>query len=507
MSERRARGRELRWRAVRWVVIALLSLLVASLLSCAPHRPWTVSAAPQVAAPAERRVAAAAEPAYVLAQGSIRLVSSLKTTLQIDAYVPKGVPRVAPFVSNLTDLLAAYQRRSNGKLKFRLIEANTYELREQAKREGLSEQPFAEEDDDKPAVGQGFLGLVFKYGDKKSVIPQLSYGRSVDLEFWITNTIRAIRNEADNIKHRIGVVTDKDELKLSDANLVANEAEGKRPSIQGILTLSFPYYQFEEVGLKSGSSAIDPDLVGLIITQPRKDYTAAELHRIDDFLMLGEKALVVYASAVTLKPNDPSLLATLSTHGLDTLLDGYGIHMNKDAVFDDGAQFRAQVLSQSGQPIWLRHCGMAHVLGGLPGPESEPLLDNTFAAFFHMNELMFPFASSLELARDKQPAEVRLAVVARSTPAAWIERTDTVDMKLREQWMPRPPLRQRILAAYAQGKLRSAFAGQPGAKPNAPSRAPRSSRVLVVSSSLFLTNPFAYAGNAPSGTTGGDPNY
>jgi hypothetical protein len=37
-----------------------------------------------------------------------------------------------------------------------------------------------------------------------------------------------------------------------------------------------------------------------------------------------------------------------------------------------------------------------------------------------------------------------------------------------------------------------------------PERAATPSRVLVISSSLFLTNPFAYAGNG-AGTSDGDP--
>jgi hypothetical protein len=69
-----------------------------------------------------------------------------------------------------------------------------------------------------------------------------------------------------------------------------------------------------------------------------------------------------------------------------------------------------------------------------------------------------------------------------------------------------PPLpRQYNLAAYARGKLRSAFAGKPVENASMPERALGSSRVLVVSSSLFLTNPFAYAGNAAIPGSSGDP--
>ena len=82
------------------------------------------------------------------------------------------------------------------------------------------------------------------------------------------------------------------------------------------------------------------------------------------------RRLVVYASAVNLKASDASMSATLNTHGLDKLLDGYGIHMNKDAVFDHGAQFRVQVMTQAGQPAWIRHRCSCHLYGAGWVPDS-----------------------------------------------------------------------------------------------------------------------------------------
>jgi ABC-type uncharacterized transport system involved in gliding motility auxiliary subunit len=454
---------------------------------------------------------------YTLSKGSGRLLSTLKTPIQVDAYIKTGLPQLDAFVRDLTDLLKEYEREGKGKFKFTLIEPNTDELRDQAKEAGLTEQPFGEMNqtsEDTAAIAQGYLGLVFKYGSEKAVIPQLPYQNADGLEFWITNKIREIRDKADDIKHRIGVVTGKDELKLSDANLVPKQGQGQGgPTLKGILEQAFPFYKVEDLDLKGGASAIDKDLVGIIITQPQKDYEEKELRRIDEFLLLGGKSLVVYASAVNLKPNDATLSATLNTHGLEKLLDGYGIHMNKDAVFDHGAQFRVQVMTQGGQPAWLRHPGIAHVINDSRMDEKDKLLDTGFAGFFRLDEVIFPFPSSLDLKRDKQPADVKLAAVARSTPATSVDKSETVDMKLREQWRPKPPQDQRILAAYADGKLKSAFAGSPMEGISPPERAPQPSRVLVVSSSLFLTNPFAYAGNGPElggqfamfGAVGGDP--
>src|SRR6187399_131353 len=308
------------------------------------------------------------------------------------------------------------------------------------------------------------MGLVLKYGSEKAVIPQIMQAEG--LEFWITNKIREIRDKAENIKHRIGVVTGKDEFKLTDANLVPKQGKGQGgPNMQGIIEQAFPFYKIEEVDLKGGKNAIDKDLVGLIVTQPQKDYDEKELRRIDEFLMLGGKALVVYASAV--------------------------IKMAKDAVFDHGAQFRIGVPLQGGGFTYIRHPGIAHVVSDARlDNENEKTLDTSFAGFFRMEEAIFPFASSLTLDKSKQPADVKVAAVARTTPATSVATSDTVDMKLRENWEPKPPQEQRIIAAIAVGKLKSAFAGSPSDAVKVPERAPAESRVLVISSSEFLTNPF-----------------
>jgi ABC-type uncharacterized transport system involved in gliding motility auxiliary subunit len=452
---------------------------------------------------------------YTLSAGSGRLIRSLNSPVQVDAYVKTGLPQLDAFVKDLTDLLKEYERAGGGKFKFTIIEPNTDELRAQAKEAGLQETPFGEANqtgDDQASITQGYMGLVLKYGSEKAVIPQLM--QADGLEFWITNKIREIRDKSENIKHRIGVITGKDELKLTDANLVAKQGKGgQSPSMQGIIEQAFPFYKLEDLDLKGGENAIDKDLVGIIITEPQKDYDEKELRRIDEFLMLGGKSLVVYASAVTMKANDATMNATLSLHGLDKLLPGYGITMNKDAVFDYGAQFRIGVPTQGGV-TWIRHPAIAHVVNDpRMDTDSDKLLDTSFAGFFRMDEAIFPFPSSLTLDKSKQPADVKIAAVARTTPQTSVEKSDSIDMKLREHWDPKPPQEQRIIAATAIGKLKSAFAGTPGDGITPADRAPTESRVLVISASEFLTNPFAYAGNGPElggqfqmfGAVGGDP--
>jgi ABC-type uncharacterized transport system involved in gliding motility auxiliary subunit len=446
-----------------------------------------------------KRLDATKADRYTLSQGSGRMIRGLKGPVQVDAYVTRGLAQMDAFIRDLTDLLKEYERAGGGKFKYTIIEPKTDELKEKAKEAGLEEMAFGEQSatgGDQASISQGYMGLVFKYGSEKGVIPQLNPGAAQGLEFWMTNKIREIRDKADNIKHKVGVVTGKDELKLSDQNLVPKQGQGGA-SIQAILSRAFPFYELVDVDLKDGETEIDKALDGLIITQPQKAYSDKDLRRVDQFLMLGNKSLAVFASAVSMKPNEAAMSATLDLHNLDKLLAGYGINMKKDAVLDFGSQFRIGIITPTGGVSAIRHPGIAHVVDDRNFDEKERLLDTSFAGFFRMEEILFPFPSSLEILRDKQPSDVKISVIARTTPAASASTEGTIDMKMRPGWQPKPPFEQRVIAAVAEGKLKSAFAGSADDAIKAPDRSLAPSRVLVVSSSEFLTNPFAYSGNGP----------
>src|SRR5882762_10105338 len=191
---------------------------------------------------------------FTLSQGSARLVGTLKSPLQVDAYVTKGLPKLDAFVRDLTDLLKLYQQRGGSKFQYTIIEAKSEEQRQAAKEAGLKDVAFgegSETGEDQASIAQGYMGLVFKFGSEKEVILIIQPDRADGLEFWISNKIREIRDKADDIHHKIGVITGKDEIKLTDTNLVpAPGGRGGGPSKKGIIDQEFPFYKIEDVDLK-----------------------------------------------------------------------------------------------------------------------------------------------------------------------------------------------------------------------------------------------------------------
>jgi ABC-type uncharacterized transport system involved in gliding motility auxiliary subunit len=437
---------------------------------------------------------------FSLSKGSARLVSEgLTKDLELTIYVTRGLPKHEAFIQDLTDLMNEYERAGNGKFHYTVVEPKTDEERAKAKEDGLQEAAFGEGSKtgkDQALISKGYMGIAFKYGSEKEAIPIMSPDQSQGLEFWITNKIREIRDRADNKFQKFGIVTGKDEVKLTESNLIATQGRGQGPTMKGIMEQALPFYKFEDVDLQNGDAEINKELVGLIITQPGKDFTEKELRRIDQFLMQGNKAVAIFAGAVNMKASDASMKAELNTRGLDKLLDGYGVELKKDAVFDWGRYAVVRLITQ-GQALLLGHPAMALAQYDSRAGDGDQFLDQTFPGFFRMEELVFPFPSSLVPHPEKQP-EASVKVIARTTPRATAATGDNVEMKpARGELKPSGEYGQRAIAVVVEGKLKSAFAGKTGDGIDAPAESKDKSRVLVISASQFLANPYARAGNPP----------
>jgi len=264
--------------------------------------------------------------------------------------------------------------------------------------------------------------------------------------------------------------------------------------MKGILEQALPFYKFEDVDLQGGEAEINKELVGLIITQPGKDLTDKELRRIDEFVMKG-KSLAVLASAVNLKDHDPTMTATLSTHNLDKLLEGYGIELHKDVVLDFGRSYRVPMMTQAGLGS-VRFPQLLEVDDDPRFTGDQQLIDTAFPVVFRKKQVILPFVSSLTLHKDKQPNATKFETVMRSSPHAIVKTDDTVELGL-QPWHPKGEWKQFDVAADVEGRLKTAFPTGDKQGVDAPVEVPegKSSRVFVISSAQFTANPFARAGN------------
>jgi hypothetical protein len=423
-------------------------------------------------------------PKPQLCPGTPALLASLHQELEIDAYVTRGLPTLDKFDRDLEALLVQYQANSAGRVRYRVIEVKDEDARKRAKDLGLVEEPFGEMDDSGEAkLRQGFSGLAFSYGQERDVIKFLPPEHTEGLAFWIDNKIRELRAKGDGRSYRIGVLTGHGEIAPSENNLVPSSAG--RVSVQGVITQNFPFYSMHDENTANGAAPIEPGLDGLVVTQPSSAVPEADLRRIDDFVMHG-KAVAFFVGAANVRASDPTMTATLDTHGLERLLSGYGIELHRDVVIDLGSPAKISVLTATGGSVKPTFpfipVATDERLGG------EPRLDTAFPVFFRLTEVAFPLASSLDLHREAQP-EATMRVLARSSPTA-VRATDaTVDLHPLKPWKPSGAEGQVVFAAAVQGTLRSAF--------DASKRSEHPARVMVIASTQFLANPLARAGSGP----------
>jgi hypothetical protein len=418
-------------------------------------------------------------------EGLEHLLTTFKEPLQIELYATRSLPRLKANANAMSKLLSKLERMSKGKMVFRDIDTTSDKSSQTAAKDaGLTEAAFAEGvgDGSTTTIAQGYFGIVFSYGSEKEVIPLLSPDHKEGYVFWIANKMREIRDRADGTYARIGVVTGKDEIMLTEQNLVPPQGGRGGPSIQSVVDQALPFYKFEAVDL---TAAIDADLASLLVTQPGKDFTDDELKRIDTFVMRG-RSLVVIASAVNLAPWDPKMSATLDTHRLDKLLAGYGIEMRPEILLDAASSTSVPVTNKDGTEGKLIAPGMLALEHDDMASAGAQPLDNEFVGFFRLDEQAFPYASPLVPHPARQPA-ARLRVVARTSPEASVEAKSPVDLTLRKPRLLRGAKSQHPIAIVVDGELKSAFG----------SATSKEGSVLVVSSAQFLANPFARAGNPP----------
>jgi hypothetical protein len=464
------------------------ALLLGSLAAVGCGHPSTSAVATPAPAPAPVSAAPSSSPRGTLSQSSLTALAHLKGPLNVDFYVTTGLPGLDRYVHDLTVLLREYEAAAGGKLVLTVLESTGEGIGARAKKAGLEELPFIEREASSEPVVKGYLGLQFRYGTHTDVIPQLSPRNMFGMEFWITNKLREICDVAEGTKRRIGVIAQKRELELDKPYLVSSEPA---VTMQGVLQRAFPFYAIEKVDLRGGAARVDPQVLGLIVTQPQDDYTEEELRRIDEFVMLGGKAVALFVSAANVQAHDSSMVATLGTHGLERLTSGYGIAMNQDVIFDPGCAWTLPVKTPDATTT-VTFSAILRLSGTPDRAAPGDQLDTRFGSFAFMEGVIFPFASSLTLMPQKQPAAVRIRAVAHTTADAWTEAKGPVDLSPAAQRYPKGLIGERTVAAVSEGQLDSVFRGK---SPVAPSRASGFSRVLVVSSGTFLVNPFVYLGD------------
>jgi hypothetical protein len=428
----------------------------------------------------------------------------MKGRMTVTAYVTRGQPALDELASGIQKLLQGYKDAGREKFDYTMVDATSEDARARAKEAGLLEGKLVETtgpDPKRPLGPAGYIGLVLRYGDHQDVMKFMRPDRAESIPLWLATMLRELRERVEGAHHKIGILTGDGAIEPSETNLVPRSVGTF--ATQAIIEEHFPFFSFVDVDLRGGDAEIAGDLDGLVVTQPGRDLTVRELRRIDQFVMKG-KALAVFAGAVNVKPGDATMTATLNLHGLDKLLDAYGITMNRDVVLDLHSPTVLDLQTTQGpEKVQLEAVPDAKYHPGLDA--DARMLDPTFPCLNGVDDIAVPFASSLTARPERQP-DAELRNVIHTSPRAVRLTGDTADLRLFRDWRSKLeglPSERYLIGAAVTGTIRTAFPGrsEEGIDTAAQSRKP--ARVFVLPSAQFLANPFVVAGDGRDARSSG----
>jgi serine/threonine protein kinase len=395
-----------------------------------------------------------ATAALGLSPASVRVLDDLSSRVEITAYASHDLPReLAPTVTHMRSLLDAYA--ANDHTRARFVEVRDAQ-REQAHDAGLT--PFitapmdaAVEDEEVAARVGSYCGVSIRYRGEDTVLPLVTEPEG--LEHAITSAIRRLARAPAPI----GVV--------SGHGSPALEAGLSRA------VSSLEHYELRAVDL---ATDIDPSLQALLVIDATEPFGAAELERIDRFVMRG-RGLGVFGGALAVELA-PSPVGRARTPGLAPLLAGWGISLGA-GVIADARCGRVPLRLPIGVTVPAAYPPAPIVMFDEPG--RHPL-------FHGMGQAALFFAAPIET----DPTFVRLhgRVHARSSEqnGSWLITGETIALEPREESAWSTTLSERrgpfTVIASLEGLLPSAL--------SPPARASAPARVLVIGTGTFARDDF-----------------
>lgn len=252
---------------------------------------------------------------YSLSRSSTKIIRSLEDPVIIRAYITgKLMPPYNTWGKYTKDLLSEYRIKSRGKVKFELIDPTDQdkqkdqEKKMEAQRAGIEPLSFQDRKAGEFAVKEGFMGLVFIYGDKKEVIPVIQDITS--LEYDITGRIKKLTEKSEKT---IGFTKGHNEMEL-DKRL--QEELQKR-------------YLIQDVNLDS--TDIPSNLSTLIFLGPKGEYNDTVAQKVKNFLESGKSCGFLLDR---MNINTQYYFAFPVKTGLDKVLSNYNVTLKDGLVLD-----------------------------------------------------------------------------------------------------------------------------------------------------------------------------
>ncbi len=251
---------------------------------------------------------------YSLSDASVKLAKNLDDVVTVKGYFSEDLP--APYNNvrrSVLDLLNEYRAYAGKNLQIEFLDPSDPETASEAQAEGIPPLEAQVVEKDKLEVKKVYMGLVFRYEDKKETIPVVKNLSS--LEYDISSAIKKLTQKK---KKKIGYVQGFGEIDLK--------------SVKPIITKLEKSYDVKAVDL-SKSNSVDDDISVLLVLNPTESYSDSAKNALDAFVARGGK-LAVMTGKIAFPEDLSSLVGRPKNLNLDDLFANWGFAINQDLVRD-----------------------------------------------------------------------------------------------------------------------------------------------------------------------------
>ncbi len=282
---------------------------------------------------------------YSIAPGTQKILEDLDEPVELYFFysdkATKDVVELRNYARRVEELLRAYVREANGKVRLHVIDPEPFSAEEdQAAEYGLQGVP----------LNQGgdllYFGLVGTSGkEQKQVIPFFALDQEEFLEYEVSRLLQSLTEPERPV---VGLLSG---LPINGGF----DMQTRQPSSPWMV-LEEVRQQFNVESLKTDIDQIPESVAVLMLVHP-KELSEQTLYAVDQFVLKGGKLLVFtdpYSEAdqsVALDPNDPPEKSS----DLEPLFKSWGFRMIPGQVLGDGAYALSVSVGQDQRKV--RHVG------------------------------------------------------------------------------------------------------------------------------------------------------
>ena len=370
---------------------------------------------------------------YTISAGTEKVLAEIEQPVELYFFysdqASKDLPTLRTYAKRVEEMLKAYERAAEGKLKLHIVDPQPFSAEEdQAAEFGLQAIPLNAGGD------KLYFGLAGRVGDGvPQAIPVFALDQEEFLEYDLSRLVQSLAKPERPV---IGVLSG---LPLNGGF----DMQTRQPS-QPWMVMEEIRQQFQIESLKAGIDQI-PEKVSVLLLVHPKDLPEQSLYAIDQFVLRGGKLLAFvdpYSEIDSGMPM-PGEEAASKTSDLPALFKAWGVQLLPDQVVTDGAYAMALSMGEGQRAV--RHAAFlslpraaldqsdvstagletltlasAGILEPLAGAKSRftPLLQSSVYAMPVDSKRLALLQNPEELIRELQPTGQRYAMAVRiSGPA------------------------------------------------------------------------------------------